>query len=59
MALPAGGVVRYSLLAFLAARYGWQMLTTVISRLGQPVRIAIIGVGSGDRGFLFHFLKET
>jgi membrane protein YqaA with SNARE-associated domain len=44
MALTAGRIVRYSLLAFLAAHYGRQMLTTVMSQLGHPVLIAVIGL---------------
>jgi hypothetical protein len=59
MALPAGRMVRYSLPAFLAARYGWQILTTVISRLGQPVRIAIIGViAVAIAALFFIFLRK-
>ena len=42
-ALTLGRIVRYSLLAFLAARYGRQMLT-VISQHGHPVLIAVIGL---------------
>jgi len=33
VALTAGRIARYSLLAFLAAHYGRRMLTTVMSRL--------------------------
>ena len=40
-ALTLGRIVRYSLLAFLAARYGRQMLS-FISRNGQPSLIVII-----------------
>jgi len=40
-ALTLGRIVRYSLLAFLAARYGRQMLR-FISRNGQPSLIVII-----------------
>ena len=42
-ALTLGRIIRYSLLAFLAARYGRQMLT-VISQHGHPVLIAVIGL---------------
>jgi membrane protein YqaA with SNARE-associated domain len=42
VALTVGRIVRYSLLAFLAAHYGRQMLTTVLSQLGQPVLIGLI-----------------
>ena len=43
VALTLGRVVRYSLLAFLAARYGRQMLT-FISQHGHPVLLAVIGL---------------
>jgi len=59
MALTAGRMVRYSLLAFLAARYGRQILTTVMSRLGQPVLIAIIGlIAAAIAAFIFIFLRK-
>ena len=44
LALTVGRIVRYSLLAFLAARYGRQMLTAVMSQLRHPVLIAVIGL---------------
>jgi membrane protein YqaA with SNARE-associated domain len=43
VALTLGRIVRYSLLAFLGARYGRQVLT-VISQHGHPVLIAAIGL---------------
>jgi membrane protein YqaA with SNARE-associated domain len=43
MALTLGRIVRYSLLAFLAARYG-RLVLTVISQHGHPVLIAVIGL---------------
>ena len=43
VALTLGRIVRYSLLAFLAARYGRRVLT-VISQHGHPVLIAVIGL---------------
>jgi membrane protein YqaA with SNARE-associated domain len=43
VALTLGRIVRYSLLAFLAARYGRQVLT-VISQLGHPALILAIGM---------------
>jgi len=43
VALTLGRLVRYSLLAFLAARYGRQMLT-FISQHGHPVLLAVIGL---------------
>jgi membrane protein YqaA with SNARE-associated domain len=42
-ALTLGRIVRYSLLAFLAARYGGEMLK-FISQHGHPVLIAVVGV---------------
>jgi membrane protein YqaA with SNARE-associated domain len=43
VALTVGRIVRYSLLAFLAAHYGRQVLT-VMSQLGRPVLITVIGL---------------
>jgi membrane protein YqaA with SNARE-associated domain len=43
VALTLGRIVRYSLLAFLAARYG-RLVLTVISQHGHPVLIAVIGL---------------
>ena len=43
VALAVGRIVRYSFLAFLAARYGRQVLA-VMSQLGRPVLITIIGL---------------
>lgn len=43
VALTVGRVVRYSLLAFLAAHYGRQVLT-VMSQLEHPVLIAVIAL---------------
>ncbi len=42
-ALTLGRIVRYSILALLAARYGRKVLT-VISQHGHPVLIAVIGL---------------
>ena len=42
-ALTLGRIVRYSILAFLAARYGRKAFT-VISQHGHPVLIAVIGL---------------
>lgn len=59
VALTAGRIVRYSLLAFLAAHYGRQMLTTVMSRLGHPVLIAIIGmIAAAIAAFIFTLLRK-
>ena len=43
LALTLGRIVRYSLLAFLAARYGRHVLT-IISQHGHPVLIAVIAL---------------
>lgn len=43
VAMTLGRIVRYSLLAFLAARYGRKVLT-VISQHGHPVLIAVIAL---------------
>jgi len=43
-ALTLGRIARYSLLAFVAAHYGRQLLTTVMSQLGQPVLIVVVGL---------------
>lgn len=42
-ALTLGRIVRYSVLAFLGARYGRQVLT-VISQYGHPILVALIGL---------------
>jgi membrane protein YqaA with SNARE-associated domain len=42
-ALTLGRIVRYSILAFLAARYGRHVLT-LISQHGHPLLIAVIGL---------------
>jgi len=59
LALTAGRIVRYSLLAFLAAHYGRRMLTAVMSRLGHPVLIAIIGlIAAAIAAFIFILLRK-
>jgi len=59
VALTTGRIVRYSLLAFLAAHYGRQMLTTVMSRLEHPVLIAIIGlIAAAIAAFIFILLRK-
>jgi membrane protein YqaA with SNARE-associated domain len=53
VALTLGRIVRYSLLAFLAARYGRQVLR-VISQHGPPVLIAVIGlIAAGMAALIF------
>jgi hypothetical protein len=49
VALTLGRFVRYCLLAFLAARYGRQVLAVVL-RLGHPVLIAMVGVAAAALG---------
>ena len=59
VALTTGRIVRYSLLAFLAAHYGRPMLTTVMSRLEHPVLIAIIGlIAAAIAAFIFILLRK-
>jgi len=59
LALTAGRMIRYSLLAFLAARYGRHILTAVMSRLAPPVLIAIIGlIAAAIVAFIFIFLRK-
>jgi len=59
VALTTGRIVRYSLLAFLAAHYGRRMLTTVMSRLEHPVLIAIIGlIAAAIAAFIFILLRK-
>jgi len=54
-ALTLGRIVRYSLLAFLAARYGRQMLS-FISRNGQPSLIVIIVLVAAATAVLIYIL---
>ena len=56
-ALTLGRIIRYSLLAFLAARYGRQMLT-VISQHGHPVLIAVIGLITAAMAALIFILSS-
>jgi len=55
LALTLGRIVRYSLLAFLAARYGRQMLS-FISRNGQPSLIVIIVLVAAATAVLIYIL---
>ena len=54
-ALTLGRIVRYSLLAFLAARYGRQMLS-FISQNGQPSLIVIIVLVAAATAVLIYIL---
>jgi membrane protein YqaA with SNARE-associated domain len=59
MALTAGRIVRYFLLAFLAAHYGRHMLTTIMSQLGHPVLIAVIGlIAAAITALVFILLRK-
>jgi membrane protein YqaA with SNARE-associated domain len=58
-ALTAGRILRYSLLAFLAAHYGRRMLTTVMSQLGHPVLMLVMGLtAAAITALLFIFLRK-
>ena len=58
LALTLGRAVRYSVLAYLGARYGRHVLT-LISRHGHPVLIAVIGlIAAGVAALIFHFVKK-
>jgi membrane protein YqaA with SNARE-associated domain len=58
LALTLGRVVRYSLLAFLGARYGRHVLT-MISQHGHPVLIAVIGlIAATMAAVIFHFVSK-
>jgi len=58
-ALTIGQIVRYSLLAFLAAYYGRHMLTTVMSQLSHPVLIAVTGlISAAIAAFIFILLRK-
>jgi membrane protein YqaA with SNARE-associated domain len=51
-ALTLGRIVRYSLLAFLAAHYGRRVIT-VISQHGHPVLIAVIAIVAALAALIF------
>jgi len=53
-ALTLGRIIRYSLLSFLGARYGRQVLT-VISQHGHPVLIAVIALITAAMALSFSF----
>jgi membrane protein YqaA with SNARE-associated domain len=59
LALTLGRAVRYSVLAFLGARYGRHVLA-VISQYGHPVLIAVIGlIAAVVAALIFHFVKKS
>jgi membrane protein YqaA with SNARE-associated domain len=53
LALTFGRIARYSLLAFLGARYGRHVLT-VIAKYGHPALIAVIGLIAAILGTLIY-----
>jgi len=55
VALTLGRIVRYSLLAYLAAHYGHQVLT-VITQHGHPVLIMVAGLITAGMAVLIFFL---
>jgi membrane protein YqaA with SNARE-associated domain len=55
VALTLGRIVRYSLLAYLAAHYGHQVLT-VITQHGHPVLITVAGLITAGMAVLIFFL---
>jgi len=58
VALTLGRMVRYSVLAFLAARYGRQMLT-ILSRSGYPVLFAAVGlIAAATAGLIFLLVRK-
>jgi membrane protein YqaA with SNARE-associated domain len=58
VALTVGRIVRYSLLAFLAARYGRHVLVVVL-QLGHPVQIAMVGLAAAALALLiFMFINR-
>ena len=58
-ALTLGRIVRYSLLAFLAARYGRHVLT-IISQHGHPVVIAVIAlIAAGVAALIFILVSRA
>jgi membrane protein DedA with SNARE-associated domain len=54
-ALALGRIVRYSIFAFLGARYGRQVLT-VIAQYGHPILVALIGLILAAATALIFFL---
>jgi membrane protein YqaA with SNARE-associated domain len=59
VALTLGRIVRYSLLAFLAARYGRHVLT-VIAQHGHLALIAVIGlVTAAIAALIFHLVGKS
>jgi membrane protein YqaA with SNARE-associated domain len=58
VALTLGRIVRYSLLAFLGARYGRRVLT-VVSQHGHPVLIVVVGViAAGIASLIFVLVSK-
>ena len=57
VALTLGRIVRYSLLAYLAAHYGRQMLTA-IGQHGHPVLITVVGLITAGTVVLIFFIAR-
>jgi membrane protein YqaA with SNARE-associated domain len=58
LALTLGRIVRYSLLAFLAAHYGRRVLT-VLTQHAHPVAIAVVAlIAAGMAVFLFFLVRK-
>jgi membrane protein DedA with SNARE-associated domain len=55
VALTLGRIVRYSLLAFLAARYGRHVLAVVL-QLGHSVLIVMVGLAAAALALLMFML---
>ena len=59
LALTLGRVGRYSLLAFLGARYGRHVLTA-ISQHGHPVLISVVGlIAAAVAALIFHLASKS
>jgi membrane protein YqaA with SNARE-associated domain len=59
LALTLGRVVRYSLLAYLGARYGRHVLR-MIAQHGHPVLIAVIGlISAAVAALIFHLVNKN
>jgi len=59
LALTLGRVGRYSLLAFLGARYGRHVLTA-ISQHGHPVLISVVGlIAAAVAALIFHLANKN
>jgi membrane protein YqaA with SNARE-associated domain len=58
VAMTLGRIVRYSILAYLGARYGRHVLR-MIAQHGHPVLIAVIGlIAAAVAALIFHFVNK-